>query len=583
MDLARRALPWLVALAGLGVGVFAELDAHANGLWSTERVVADFVVAIATFGAGVASWRARPDSFVGPVLTVGGGLWFLGVFGYSDDMALVDLVGFPLQGWYDVLLIVLLVLLPTSPEARRLGFVAATGVVASHLVLSLDRLLLRPPLDPSTCFCIPNRILPIADPEPYEAIDQVARFAEVGFVLLAVGVLAYRFVRATPVARRVTGLVLAAGLATCAAIAYQRVLTRLDTGGPRQTSDLTYAMLSVVRAAVPLALMAALMRARRGRERAASLIVSLSDKGLPGAGPALQHALADPGVTLLRWVPEDRVYIGEDGGPVALPDRGFTLLERDGVRLGALVHDAAVAAEPEVLEAVAAAATLALHNERLADEVRAQLEEVRASRQRIAEAAEAERAQIERDLHDGAQQRLIALSMHARSLQRVTTDPDDAARAGELADGLGEALREVRELAHGIRPPMLSELGLAAALEELAGRTPLDVALDVDLPDGLPDTVAATAYFAASEAVANALKHAQATRLQLTARVGEDMLVVRVADDGVGGAPSVPASLADRVAALHGEVTIDSPEGAGTEVVVSLPIAVGQDREVART
>jgi signal transduction histidine kinase len=582
MDLVRRAMPWLVAIVGLGVGIFAELDAHANGLWPTERVVVDFIVAGATLGAGVASWRARRDSLVGPLLTVGGGLWFLGVFGYSHDMALVDLVGFPLSGWYDVLLVVLLVLVPTSPGAQRLGFVAAAGVVGSHLVLSLDRLLLRPPLDISTCFCVPNRILPITDPGPYEAIDRVARFVEVGFVLVAVGVLAYRFVRATPVARRVAGLVLAAGLATCAVIAYQRVLTRLGAGGPRQTTDLTYVLLGLVRTAVPLALMVALVRARRGRERAASLIVTLSDGGLPAAGPALQRALADPGVTVLRWVPEDRVHVGEDGQPVALPDHGVTPLQRDGVRLGALVHDAALAAEPEVLEVVAAAATLALHNERLAEDVRGQLEEVRASRQRIAEAADAERARIERDLHDGAQQRLIALAVHARSLQRATTDTDSAARAGALADGLVEALREVRELAHGIRPPMLSELGLAAALEELAGRTPLDVALDVDLPDGLRDTVAATAYFAASEAVANALKHAHATRLQLTARADENMLVVRVADDGVGGAVAVPASLADRVAALQGDVTVDSPRDSGTEVVVSLPIAVGQDREVAR-
>ena len=330
MHHARRALPWLVALTALGVGVLAELDAHAHGLWPVERVVVDFVVAFATLGAGVASWRARPDSLVGPALTVGGGLWFLGVFGYSDNPALVDLVGFPLQGWYDVLLVVLLVLLPTSPDARRLGHVAAVGVVASHLVLSLDRLLLRPPLDPSTCFCVPNRILPITDPAPYEAVDRVARFAEVGFVLLAVGVLAYRFMRATPVARRVTGLVLAAGVATCAVIAYQRVLTRLGDNGPRQSGDATYVVLGLVRAAVPLALVAALVRARRGRDRAASLIVTLSDGGLPAAGPALQRALADPGVTLLRWVPDEGVYVGDDGRPVALPERGFTALERDG-------------------------------------------------------------------------------------------------------------------------------------------------------------------------------------------------------------------------------------------------------------
>lgn len=582
MGLARRSVPWLVALAGLAVGVFAELDAHSSGLWSTERVVIDFAVALAVVGAGVASWRARPDSLAGPLLTVGGGLWFLGVFSYSDDMALVDLVGFPLQGWFDVVLVVLLVLVPTSPQARRLGIVAAAGVAASHLLLSLDRLLLRPPLDRSTCFCVPNRILPIADPKPYETIDHIARFAEVGFAVLVVGVLGYRFVRATPVARRVTGFLLAAGVAACGVIAYQRVLTRLGASGTRQTSDATYVVLAVVRAGVPLAVMAALVRARRSRGHAASLVLALSDGGLPAAGPALQRALADPGVRLLRWVPEDGVYVDEDGRPVRVPERGVTVLARDGARLGALVHDAALAEQPEVLEVVAAAATLALHNERLADEVRAQLDEVRASRQRIAEASEAERARIERDLHDGAQQRLIALSIQARSLQRAATDPDVAAGARGLADGLAEALQEVRELARGIRPPMLAELGLAAALEELAARTPLDVGLDVDLRDPLPDVVAATAYFATSEAVANALKHAHASRLRITARAADGVLVVRVADDGIGGAPAAPAALGDRVSALHGEVTVRSTAGEGTEVVFSLPTAVSQDREVAR-
>jgi signal transduction histidine kinase len=582
MGLARRSVPWLVALAGLAVGVFAELDAHSSGLWSTERVVIDFAVALAVVGAGVASWRARPDSLAGPLLTVGGGLWFLGVFGYSDDMALVDLVGFPLQGLFDVVLVVLLVLVPTSPQARRLGIVAAAGVATSQLLLSLDRLLLRPPLDPSTCFCIPNRILPIADPKPYETIDHIARFAEVGFAVLAVGVLGYRFVRATPVARRVTGLLLAAGAAACGVIAYQRVLTRLGTTGPRQTSDATYMVLAVVRAGVPLAVMAALVRARRSRGHAASLVLALSDGGLPAAGPALQRALADPGVRLLRWVPEDGVYVDEDGRSVRVPERGVTVLARDGARLGALVHDAGLAEEPEVLEVVAAAATLALHNERLADEVRAQLDEVRASRQRITEASEAERARIERDLHDGAQQRLIALSIQARSLQRAATDADVAAGARDLADGLAEALQEVRELARGIRPPMLAELGLAVALEDLAARTPLDVGLDVDLPDPLPDVVAATAYFATSEAIANALKHAHASRLRITARAADGVLVVRVADDGIGGAPAAPAALGDRVSALHGEVTVRSTAGEGTEVVVSLPTAVSQDREAAR-
>ena len=255
------------------------------------------------------------------------------------------------------------------------------------------------------------------------------------------------------------------------------------------------------------------------------------------------------------------------------------MLERDGVVLGALVHDAALREEPELLDAVAAAARLALHNERLAGEVRAQLDEVHASRQRIVAAGDAERRRLERDLHDGAQQQLIALALRLRTLERRAGSSGNVALADELdalATELGAAMADIRELARGIRPPVLNEEGLGPALAALADRVPLAVASDVRIEGRLPDVIEATGYFAAGEALANVLKHAGAQHVRLTAREEDGAIVLTVADDGRGGAEQRNGSglvgLADRLAALGGSLSVQSPAGGGTTVVARIPV-----------
>jgi signal transduction histidine kinase len=255
-----------------------------------------------------------------------------------------------------------------------------------------------------------------------------------------------------------------------------------------------------------------------------------------------------------------------------------TLLERDGEVLGALVHDPALREEPELLDAVAAAARLALHNEQLADEVRAQLAEVQASRQRIVASGEAERRRLERDLHDGAQQRLVAVALRLRGIERRAGESGNVALADALADATTEleaALADIRELARGIRPPVLQEQGLGPALEVLAGRVPLPVATDLRLNGRLPDVVEATAYFAASEALANVLKHADARAVSLTAAAEDGAVILRVSDDGRGGADPADGSglvgLADRLEALGGSLTVDSAAGRGTTLGARIP------------
>ena len=217
---------------------------------------------------------------------------------------------------------------------------------------------------------------------------------------------------------------------------------------------------------------------------------------------------------------------------------------------------------------------MALENERLQAELRAMVDELRASRTRLVEAADAERRRLERNLHDGAQQRLLALSF---GLGLAETEDDAAplrAAVAEAKHELAVALEELRELARGIHPAILSERGLGAALESLAARSPVPASVDVRV-GRVAERVEVAAYYLVSEALANAVKHAQAGKLSITVLRTADLIVVEVADDGVGGATAGKGSglrgLYDRVAALDGKLFVSSPPGGGTRVRAELP------------
>ena len=260
------------------------------------------------------------------------------------------------------------------------------------------------------------------------------------------------------------------------------------------------------------------------------------------------------------------------------PARALTLVELEGRRVGAIVHDTTLLEEPELLGSVAAAAGLAMENERLQAQLRARVEELRTSRARIVEASSHERRRLERNLHDGAQQRLVALSLTLRLAQgKVHAEPD---RANELLAGAQQeltlALGELRELARGIHPAVLSDRGLQAALEALAGRAPIEVDL-AELPsDRLPEPIEAAAYFVVAEALTNVAKYAHANQATVKVSRRNGHAVVEVADDGIGGADPDRGSglrgLADRVSALDGRMSLDSPAGAGTRLRAEIPV-----------
>jgi signal transduction histidine kinase len=297
--------------------------------------------------------------------------------------------------------------------------------------------------------------------------------------------------------------------------------------------------------------------------------------------------LGDPSLEVLLWSAGESSFVDAAGARVASLDaaaagRAVTLLEHDGMPLAAILHDPALLEDPGLVASVATAVRLTVENDRLQAAVRAQLVEVRASRARIVEATDAERRRVERDIHDGAQQRLVALSL-AISRARAQLGPEvDAGLETTLAQASDEvraALVELRELARGIHPAILTEAGLEPAVRSLVDRAAVPTSLDVAALGRLPAPVEATAYFVVSEALANVGKHARASSACVALAVASDSLLVEIRDDGCGDADPTRGTglrgLRDRVEAVGGTLEAISPAGNGTTIRASLPLTGG--------
>jgi signal transduction histidine kinase len=244
--------------------------------------------------------------------------------------------------------------------------------------------------------------------------------------------------------------------------------------------------------------------------------------------------------------------------------------------IAAIVHDPALLDDAEQIRAAGEVAALALENERLQAELRSKVEELSASRARIVESGYAARRRLERDLHDGAQQRLVSLALSLRILRTRVEGDRDAVRALDAARSeLDQALGELRELARGIHPSVLTDRGLGAALDGLARRAPLPVELEETAAERLPDRVESAAYFVVAEALTNVAKYAQATHARVNVSRHSGRILVEVSDDGVGGADPATGSglrgLRDRVSAVGGRLEVDSRPGQGTTVRATMP------------
>jgi signal transduction histidine kinase len=389
-----------------------------------------------------------------------------------------------------------------------------------------------------------------------------------------------RFRRATPVERRdLTPL----WVAVCI-IALVYLMSAFASPSPLADpfSYLLWELQGVLQISVPIVFVWGLLSARLARSAVGDLVVELERPLPPGDLQAsLARALGDPSLRLVYALEGQERWVNASGQQESLPPPGkgnqprtVTLAERDGRPIAALIHDPAL--DQGLVRAAAAAAGITIENARLQAEVRAQLEEVRASRQRIVEAGDRERRRVERNLHDGAQQRLATLALSLAMLRDSNdAEPATAAALAQAAAELKQAINELRELARGIHPAILTEEGLPAAVESLADRSTLPVRVAADFDARLPEPVEAVAYFVVSESLANVAKYARASGARVELSRCNGSLRVEVLDDGVGGADPGRGSglrgLEDRVSAVRGSFRVETPPGGGTRVFAEIP------------
>jgi len=405
-------------------------------------------------------------------------------------------------------------------------------------------------------------------------IDRVfsSLFIALGIAFIA---LAARRLRRWPPGARRTMLPLAiAAVFASAQLIVRDVALLTDWTQPLSTLEWLGRVNLVV---VPLAIAVGVATIRRHRGPLGDLVVELGSAGPGEIRSALARAIGDPSLQLALWLPDQRRFVDENGTAVSVePEtsgRAVTLIGPREEPVAALVHDANLAGQRPLLEAAGSAARLALENARLHAELRAQLTELQASRARIVAAADTERRRLERDLHDGAQQRLLALGL---ALQLLADNPAEPELLGEAQAELQAALRELRELARGIHPAILTDNGLPAAISSLIDRASIPITAQIT-EQRYPQPVESAAYFVISEALANVAKHAHAHSATVIATPRNGRLIVEISDDGQGGASAASGGglegLADRVGALDGRLTVDSVPGAGTTIRAEIPCA----------
>jgi signal transduction histidine kinase len=406
-----------------------------------------------------------------------------------------------------------------------------------------------------------------------DLLDAVQAVAALAVIVGGLVLLAGRWRGAAPAQRTAVAPVLWTG---GSAVAVYAVAIVFDAVG--STQDALERLGQLLFATVPFGFLAGLLRGRLAEADAvSSLVARLGQAPKPDVlRAALADALGDPSLALAYWLPDQGRFVDAAGHRLELPDAGWTEVELQGRRIGALVHHPALAEQPQLVRTAGAAAALALENQRLSAELRARIEELRASRARLVEAGDAERRRLERDLHDGAQSRLVALALKLR-LARMQAEPGSRAAMllEESSAELQASLDELRELARGIHPAVLTDRGLATALRALADRAAVPVEIEGVPSEPLPPAAETAVYFVVAEALTNVAKYARAQTATVTLTLTAGEVAVEVADDGVGGADAASGSglrgLSDRVAALDGRLELTSPPGGGTRVRARIP------------
>ncbi len=570
-----RPVAWALGLVACVAGaavIAVAVTSAALGADLGEPVIAilNAWLIVSYVGGGLVAWRRRPASRFGPLMVAAGVASFLADLAWIAPDALFT-VGQALDFLVPVLFMHVFLAFPSGRLHGRLeqalvggGYLLAVGLQVVRMAFG--------------GFGSGTLVEIVSGPGAGERTTGILLVALSGVSLAAVGVLLLRRRQAGRPLRLSQRLLVgsfALGLVAIAGL----FLSHVAGLAVPQVRWATFATLGLA----PVAFLAGLLHDRLAQSAVGHLVLELSDDPAPvDLREALVRALRDPSLTLAFWLPDFETFADLDGHQVVLPvgdpGRATTFIDRDGVHVAALLHDPALSDEPALLDAVSAAAGIALDNGRLQAELRARLEELQGSRARIVDAGQNERKRLERDLHDGAQQRLVALSLELGLLEEsMATDADARRRLALARREIATSLEELRSVARGLHPAVVSGHGLAVALEQLAARAPVPVRLSVDIGQRLPERLEVAAFYLVSEGLANIGKHADASSASIDVASGNDRLVVEVVDDGVGGARTAAGSglrgLADRVEALDGRLRVWSPAGGGTRVRAELPCA----------
>ncbi len=685
------------AIAIVAVATSSRSDVGTDA-WLSVFVALSFTV------CGLLAWWRRPYNRTGALMVAVAFSWFASLLVYAHDPRLYT-IGLAAKYLPFAVFGHVLLAFPSGLLRDRWPRAMVALGYFDAIVLRLAWMLVAGPLN-TDCDCPASVIDAHASGGVAHVLEYTQRALGLLVVVGSVSILVGRWRRASSAYRRVLAPVVLTGSVTGLLLGLDLVVGWFS----KDAGDVVWLLVLVALGSVPVAFLAGMIRARLAQGSIAHLVVELG--ATPAAGAlrdALARALRDPDLRVAYWLPEAQIYVDAEGRRVQLPADGengaaATIVEQDGRRIAALVHDETLRDHPELVNAVCAAAGLALENERLQAELRARLdelaaerdfvsavietadvlvcvldragrfvrfnracervsgysseevlgrhlslllpeeegdrvdaalaavcaqgiasenenhwvtrsgerrliawrntalqdaatgaeyivssgidvtearladEELRASRARIVEAGDRERSRLERNLHDGAQQHLVALSLTLRMAQaKLASDPGEVEQilAGANEE-LAQALSELRELARGIHPAILTDRGLEAAVQALAGRTPVPVEVAASLDRRLPASVEAAAYYIVAESIANVSKYAQARSIRVELVRANGALEVAVADDGVGGADPLGGTglrgLADRVESLDGELAVTSPPGGGTVVRAKIPL-----------
>ena len=570
--------------AALIAGATAAVGCFVWAAWPPTSQYVPIEICIACIGlsfmvAGITAWQRWPASRLGLLFTIVGYLYLVPYILVNLANPVAFTVGNLSQPVYGAALIHLGLAWPSGRLRSRFERGVVIADYVQSIAFSMAAMMVWNPSFSGCDARCPANVMLVGDgsASAWTAINRISGYVALAFTVVVLILIVGHWRSARGWSRRATVPVVWIGFA----IGLEQTLVWGPFDLPL-SSLVSFGLAQLVLLAGPLLFVISTVLARTARGALGTAIVDLE----PGAPPgqlrdALARALGDSTLQLAFGQPDGAGYTDTAGLAVAVaqPDPGRAVVPvagADEAIRAVLVYDEGLELEPQLVRLTAAAAGMALEHARLQAEVLAQLEQVRASRARIVEAGDAERRRLERDLHDGAQQRLVTLSLAlGMARERAATDPELESLIASASKEAREALTELRELARGIHPAILTETGLAGAIQALAERSPVATTITAVPAGRFPEAIEATAYFVVSEALANVAKHAGAGGAEVTILTRPGRLVVQVSDDGAGGARPDGGSglrgLADRVAAAGGVLRVDSPPGCGTRLEADLP------------